>query len=108
MACKHQAAVARAFNIYTVGLVPFHSREARHTFAILARGEGNTMDTEFYIDLRSKDNYSFTAIESSLMPCSQHFSYDLHAKAMQLISLLKSLVRTEVAQVAGATFKHLG
>jgi len=42
------------------------------------------------------------------MPCSQHFSYDFHAKAMQLVSLLKSLVRTEVAQVAGATFKHLG
>jgi len=56
-------------------------------------------------------NYSFTAIEnsdSSLMPCSQHFSYDFHAKAMQLISLVNSLVRTEVAQVAVATFKHLG
>jgi len=67
MACKHQAAVARAFNIYTVGLVPFHSREARHTFAILARGEGNTMDTEFYVDLRSKDSVPSSTMHNSAM-----------------------------------------
>ena len=37
-ACKHQAAVARDFNICTVNLPPFHSKIARQTFAVLAMG----------------------------------------------------------------------
>ena len=39
-ACKHQAAVAKAFNICSVNLAPYYSKEARKTFADLAMGGG--------------------------------------------------------------------
>ena len=51
-ACKHQAAVAKAFNICSVNLAPYYSKEARKMFADLAMG-GKSMATEFYADLRS-------------------------------------------------------
>ena len=38
-ACKHQAAVAKAFNVCTVNLAPYYSKEARKMFADLAMGE---------------------------------------------------------------------
>ena len=55
-ACKHQAAVARDFNICTVNLPPFHSKIARQTFAVLAMGTTYTMDVDFYADLRNQGN----------------------------------------------------
>ena len=53
--CKHQGAVARKFNICSVNLAPFYSQKARQAFAILAVGESNTMDMDFYADLRAQD-----------------------------------------------------
>ncbi len=49
--CKHQAAVARTFNICSVNLAPFYSKEARQRFAILAMGGGSTRYIDFYGDL---------------------------------------------------------
>ena len=44
--------VAKAFNICSVNLAPYYSKEARKAFADLAMG-GKSMATEFYADLRS-------------------------------------------------------
>lgn len=46
-ACKHQAAVAKAFNVCSVNLAPYYSKEARKTSADLAMG-GKIMAAEFY------------------------------------------------------------
>ena len=53
--CKHQGAVARKFNICSVNLAPFYSQKTRQAFAILAVGESNIMDMDFYADLRTQD-----------------------------------------------------
>ena len=51
-ACKHQAAIAIKYKIFAVNIPPpFHSKEARYFFAVLARGEDNEMDINFYSDL---------------------------------------------------------
>jgi len=39
-----------------ISLVPSTARKQGILFAILARGEGSAMDTEFYADLRNKDS----------------------------------------------------
>ena len=54
--CKHQAAVAKAFGIFAVNIPPFHSKQARKLYAILARGGDKVMDTNFYSDLRDFDD----------------------------------------------------
>ena len=48
-ACKHQAIVAKQFNITTLTLLPLHSKEARMQYAILATGK--SMHQEFYAHL---------------------------------------------------------
>ena len=53
--CKHQGAVARKFNLCSVNLAPFNSQKARQAFAILAVGESNIVDIDFYADLRAQD-----------------------------------------------------
>ena len=50
-ACRHQAAVAKQYNVNTITISPFHSKEARRMFAVLARGEDNVMGIDFYADL---------------------------------------------------------
>lgn len=47
----HQAAIAIKYKIFAVNIPPFHSKEARYFFAVLARGEDNEMDINFYSDL---------------------------------------------------------
>ena len=59
--CKHQAAVAKVFNVCTVNLAPYYSKEARKIFADLALGE-KSMATEFYADQQSPTH----AISSAL------------------------------------------
>ena len=49
-ACKHQAAVAKNCSIPAVNIPPFHAKEARRLYAILARGQSKEM--KFYNDLR--------------------------------------------------------
>ena len=48
-ACKHQAAVAKNFNIASVNIAPIHSKEARMQYAVLATG--NALNEEFYAHL---------------------------------------------------------
>ena len=60
-ACKHQAAVAKAFNVCTVNLAPYYSKEARKMFADLAMGK-KSMATEFYADLRSPTHANSSAL----------------------------------------------
>ena len=50
-ACRHQAAVAKHYQLVTVNIAPVHSKEARKLYAIIARGEENTQDIAFYGDL---------------------------------------------------------
>ena len=45
-ACKHQAAVAKTFNIASVNIAPIHSKEACMQYAVLATG--NALNEEFY------------------------------------------------------------
>ena len=54
--CKHQAAVAMKFSLPSLTLPPVFSSESRLFFAKLASGEGNTMELEFYSDLRTLDS----------------------------------------------------
>ncbi len=55
-ACIHQAAIAKKFQLPCVNVAPMHSKEARHTFAIIARGEHYTRGIEFYVDLQEVCN----------------------------------------------------
>ena len=64
-ACKHQAAVAKKHKICSVNMPPFHSKEARRLFAILARGEENAMTADFYADLRDTCTPSNCSPEAS-------------------------------------------
>ena len=50
-ACKHQAAIAKKFQIACLNIAPMYSKEARHTFAIIARGVQYTRNIDFYADL---------------------------------------------------------
>ena len=60
-ACKHQAAVAKVFNVCTANLAPYYSKEAKKMFADLAMGE-KSMATEFYADLRSPTHANSSAV----------------------------------------------
>ena len=60
-ACKYQAAVAKVFNVCTVNLAPYYSKEARKMFADLAMGE-KSMATEFYADLQSPTHANSSAL----------------------------------------------
>ncbi len=62
-ACRHQAAIAREFNICSINLPPFHSKETRHTFAVLAMGEDHTMKTDFYAELRMSNSSQQCAMD---------------------------------------------
>lgn len=53
-ACKHQAAVAKNFSIPAVNIPPFHAKEARQLYAILATGQSKEM--KFYNDLREESS----------------------------------------------------
>ena len=48
--CKHQAVVAKVYNIATWSMPPFFSKETRQTFALIATGIHQSLD--FYADLR--------------------------------------------------------
>lgn len=54
-ACRHQAAVAKEFKLASVNVAPVHSKQSRHTFAVIARGEQHTRGIEFYGDLMEND-----------------------------------------------------
>ena len=68
-ACKYQAAIAKKFQIACLNIAPMHSKEARHTFAIIARGVQYTRNIEFYVDLQEsnseKTNFTMTITNSS-------------------------------------------
>ena len=49
-ACRHQAAVAKHFKLASVSIPPVHSKESRHIYAVIARGN-YTRGVEFYADL---------------------------------------------------------
>ena len=61
-ACGHQAAVTKKFGICSVNLPPFHSKEMRHAFAVLAMGKEHTMNSEFYTNLRTCGTMQFTPL----------------------------------------------
>ena len=49
--CTGSVCVAKKHNINTITIPPFHSKEARRMFVVLARGEDNVMGIDFYADL---------------------------------------------------------
>ena len=55
-ACKHQAATAKKFQLPSTTIAPVHSKDSRHLFAIIARGEHNTKGIEFYAGLQDEDS----------------------------------------------------
>ena len=55
-ACKHQAAVAKNFSIPAINIPPFHAKEAKRLYAILARGQSKVMKMKFYNDLREESS----------------------------------------------------
>ena len=59
-ACKHQAAVAKQFNISSLNIAPVHSKEARMQYATLATGKA--LDEDFYAHLR--DTITSTKVEN--------------------------------------------
>ena len=46
-ACRHQAAIAKQYNIASLNIVPIHCRETRQLYATIARGSGYVMEEEF-------------------------------------------------------------
>ena len=63
--CKHQAAVAKHYSIYSVNIPPFFSKSARQVFAILAVGESKVLELDFYADLRDTEVVPVPILESS-------------------------------------------
>ena len=53
-ACKHQAAVAKEFNVSSVNIAPIHSKEARMRYAVLATGKA--LSEDFYAHLKDTSN----------------------------------------------------
>ena len=53
-ACKHQAAVAKEFNVSSVNIAPIHSKEARMRYAVLATGKA--LSEDFYVHLKDTSN----------------------------------------------------
>ena len=58
-ACRHQAALAKKFEVKTINLPPLHAKETRHTLAILAQGKQHVQGIDFYADLLD-DSYAET------------------------------------------------
>ena len=52
--CKHQAAVAKQFNVSSENIAPIHSKEARMQYAVLAIGKA--LSGDFYTHLRDTSN----------------------------------------------------
>ena len=75
-ACKYQAAVAKNFTIPAVNLPPFHAKEARRLYAILARGQSKVMEIKFYNDLReeSSEEEDISFDNSNNDECDDNFS----------------------------------
>ena len=46
--CKHQAAVAKKYNLSSINYIPYSSSEGRYAYAILAVGVENVGDKSFY------------------------------------------------------------
>ena len=53
-ACRHQAALAKKYEVKTINLPPLHDKETRQTLAIIAQGKQNVQDIAFYADLLDK------------------------------------------------------
>ena len=64
-AYKHQAAIAKKFQIACLNIAPMHSKEARHTFAIIARGVQYTRNIDFCADLQESNSEKITIITNS-------------------------------------------
>ena len=52
--CKHQAAVAKKYNLDLPNMIPYFSTEGRYLYAILALGKKNAGDQSFYVDILGK------------------------------------------------------
>ena len=46
--CKHQAAVAKKYNLSSINYIPYFSSEGRYAYAVLAVGVENAGDKSFY------------------------------------------------------------
>ena len=53
--CKHQAAAAKYYKVYSVNILAFFSKQARQTFAVLAVGASKVMEVDFYANLRDTE-----------------------------------------------------
>ena len=62
--CKHQAAVAKKYNLRLPNMVPYFSTEGRHSYAILALGIKNAGDQSFYVDILGKTKVQVSADEN--------------------------------------------
>ena len=72
--CKHQAAIAKDYKIYSVNIPPFFSKSARQVFAILAVGETKVMELDFYADLQDTEVVPVPILESSGNDDCQQYS----------------------------------
>ncbi len=50
-ACRHQAALAKKFEVKTINMPPLHDKQTRHMLAILAHGKQHVLEIDFYADL---------------------------------------------------------
>ncbi len=51
-ACRHQAALAKKFEVKTINMPPLHDKQTRHIIlAILAHGKQRVQEIDFYADL---------------------------------------------------------
>ncbi len=51
VACRHQAALAKKFEVKTLNMPPLHDKHTRQTLAILAQGKQHVQEIDFYADL---------------------------------------------------------
>ncbi len=56
-ACRHQAALAKKFEVKTINMLPLHDKQTRHILAILAHGKQRVQEIDFYADLL-EDTYT--------------------------------------------------
>ena len=52
--CKHQAAVAKKYNLSSMNYIPYFSSEGRYAYAVLAVGVENAGDKSFYGSLNDR------------------------------------------------------
>ena len=92
-ACKHQAAIAKRYNISSLNLIPISCKVTRQLYATIARENSYVMDAEFYADLNDTRVNTRKVERKVLTP--QHDRNNVQTSDVQAESIISMSVEHE-------------